>query len=133
MTRPARIPPDSGIDVFRKVLPVLVGPRLVSGTVDMHRVRTRNHRRRGFIFASMPIGHRTLLWWAAFVRTALAEKVDNVIVRFLQLRLREVTQHPFIPAMAVDDDDLLASVARHLVSSFLQKRQLQFVAVGDGP
>src|SRR5215469_1155690 len=35
--------------------------------------------------------------------------------------------------MAVDDYDLLATVARHLVGSFLQQVQLQPSAVGNGP
>ena len=34
--------------------------------------------------------------------------------------------------MAVDDENFLAAVARHLVGGFLQQRQLQVAAVGDG-
>src|SRR5580704_8712156 len=34
--------------------------------------------------------------------------------------------------MAVDDDDLLAAITRHLVGGFLKQRKLQIAAIGDG-
>ena len=73
-----------------------------------------------------------LLFGASRGRRELAENVDDIIVRLGQLRLRKVWQQTAIPAVAVDDKHLLAAVARHLVGGFLQQRQLQFAAIGNG-
>src|ERR1700693_454297 len=51
----------------------------------------------------------------------------------LQLTLREKRQQMLVAAMAIDDDDLLTAIARHLVRGLLQERQLQLRAVGNRP
>ena len=46
--------------------------------------------------------------------------------------LREQRQQAFVAAVAVDDEDFLAAVARHLLHRFLQQRELRAQAVGNG-
>ncbi len=71
---------------------------------------------------------------AALMRRAFVEDVDvdYVIVRLVELGLCEERQQAVVAAMAVDDQDLLAAVARHLVGGFLQERELHRAAVGHG-
>ena len=52
-------------------------------------------------------------------------------MRLLQLRLREERQQMFVAAVTIHDDDLLATIARHLVGGFLQELQLHLGAVSD--
>ena len=61
-----------------------------------------------------------------------SEDVDHVIARRGQLRLREQRQQALVAAVAIDDEDFLAAVARHLLHRFLQQRELRAQAVGDG-
>src|SRR6202162_5361347 len=50
-------------------------------------------------------------------------------MRLVQLRLREIGEQAVVSAVAVDDNYLLASVARHLVGSFLQESELRLATV----
>src|ERR1700746_1246378 len=58
--------------------------------------------------------------------------IDNVIVRLVELCLREIGKQAFVAAMAVDDENFSAAVAGHFVGGFLQKIQLNLPTVGDG-
>ena len=62
----------------------------------------------------------------------VVENIDHIVVRLIELRLREEWQQVFVAAVAVDDDYFLAAVARHLVGGFLQQGELHLAAVGDG-
>jgi len=53
-------------------------------------------------------------------------------VRLVELRLREEGKQMLVSAVAVDDDDFLAAIARHLIGGFLKEFQLKFHAVRDG-
>ena len=54
----------------------------------------------------------------------LVEKIDHIIVGLIQLRLRKVGQQTIVSAVAIDDQDLLAAIASHLVRRRLQQGQL---------
>src|SRR2546425_5660837 len=49
----------------------------------------------------------------------------------IELGRRGVGQQVIVTAVAVDDDDFLAAVARHLIGGFLKQFQLEFQTVGD--
>src|ERR1043166_1103400 len=66
----------------------------------------------------------------ALVGTPL--NVDDVIVRLVELTLREIGKETFVAAVAVDDKNFFAAVTRHLVGGFLQEIKLNLTAVGDG-
>jgi hypothetical protein len=61
---------------------------------------------------------------------SVGDRVDDVVFRRFQRGLREKCNRIRVPAMAANDDDLLASVARHLGGGLLQELQLQVCAVG---
>ena len=61
------------------------------------------------------------------------ENVDDIIVRTIELRLGEEGKQMLVPSMAVHDDNLLATVARHFIGRFLEQLQLEFHAEGDSP
>src|ERR1043166_5199396 len=58
--------------------------------------------------------------------------VHDIVMGRGHLRLGEEGKQVIIPAMSVDDQDLLASVARHFVRSLLEEFQLQLRAVSHG-
>ena len=53
-------------------------------------------------------------------------------MRLVELRLREERQQAVVAAVAVDDQNFLAAVARHLVGGLLQQGELHGAAVGHG-
>src|SRR5207253_9965821 len=65
-------------------------------------------------------------------RRALSEDVDDIIVGFVELRLREEGEKAVVAAVTVDDQDFLAAIARHLVGGLLQQSELQVAAVSHG-
>ena len=65
-------------------------------------------------------------------RSGQAEDVDHVIAGAGELGLSEQREQAVVAAVAVDDDDLLAAVARHLAHRLLQQGELRRQAVGDG-
>ncbi len=58
--------------------------------------------------------------------------IDDVVVWFVELRLREIREKALVATVAVDDKNFFAAVAGHLVGGFLQEIQLNLPAVGDG-
>src|SRR6267143_404958 len=50
----------------------------------------------------------------------------------IEVRLGEEGKQMPVSAMTVDDDNLLAAIACHLIGRFLEQLQLEFHAVGDG-
>jgi hypothetical protein len=56
------------------------------------------------------------LFGASGRRSALVEKIDHVIVRFIQLRLGKVGQQTTIAAVAVDDQYFLAESSPSLAA-----------------
>src|SRR4051794_7805463 len=68
----------------------------------------------------------------SLVGRAFIEDVDDVVVRFIQLSLGEIREQALVAAMPVDDQNLLASVSRHLVARFLEQLELQSAAVRHG-
>ena len=73
-----------------------------------------------------------LLLRASVLRSALVENIDDVVVGLVELRLREEGQQAVVAAVAVDDQNFLAAVARHFVGGFLQESELHVAAVGHG-
>src|SRR5205823_5481270 len=65
-------------------------------------------------------------------RSALVEKINYIVVRLIQLRLRKVGKQTTVPPVAVNDQNFLAAIASHLVRSCLKQCQLQIAAVSDG-
>src|SRR5438874_644218 len=63
---------------------------------------------------------RSFLRRAASLRAALVKNVNHVIMRLVELRLRKVREQMLVPAVAINNDDLLAAVAGHLVGGLLQ-------------
>ena len=45
--------------------------------------------------------------------------IDDVVVWFVELRLREIREKAFVTAVAVDDKDFVAAITSHLVGGFL--------------
>src|ERR1035438_849077 len=131
MVRKSRVPPDAGVDIFGKILPMLVGAGFGRGPVDVNCVGARDHHLRSFAFAGVHVDG-SLLRWSARRWRALIENVDYIVVRLVELRLGEVREQVLVAAVSVDDDYLLASITRHLVGGFLQQRKLQIAAVSHG-
>ena len=51
--------------------------------------------------------------------------IHDVIVRFIELCLREVWKQAIVAAVTIHNDDLLATVARHLIGGLLQQLELK--------
>ena len=123
-----RVPPDAGVNVFGKLLALLVGPGLVFRTIEMNKVWTRDHHLRGLALSCVHIegvclGRTSLLW------SPLIKNVDDIVVRLVQLCLREIRKKTAIAAVTVDDQHLLAAIAGHLVGGLLQQGKLQAAAI----
>src|SRR5579863_3956454 len=73
--------------------------------------------------------------WNIRPRTAAEarETVDDIILRRIELRLTEILDQRIVAAVAINDQDLLAPVPRHLRDRFLQHLQLQVRAISDSP
>src|ERR1700678_2604441 len=48
----ARVPPDSGVNILRKIEPVLVGARFLASAILVNRIRASDHHLRSFAFSS---------------------------------------------------------------------------------
>src|SRR5580698_7201593 len=57
--------------------------------------------------------------------------INDIIMRSLQLRLREIREKILVTAVTINDDDLLAAVPAHFVGGFLQQIKLHVHAVGN--
>ena len=115
----ARVPPDAGVNPFGKILPVLVGAGLLVGTVLVHCVGARNHHFGSLALARMHIDG-SFFCRSAGSRRALIENVHHIVAQPVQLRLGEKRKQVLISPVAIDDDDLLASVSCHFVGRLLQ-------------
>src|SRR5882672_8315901 len=127
----AGIPPDPGVNRFRQNEALVVRAGFARGAVQMHKIWVRDERVGSFVFAGVIVDA------GGFFRTAGAaafavEDVHDIVVWLIHLRLREEGKQVLIAAVAVDDDDFLAAVARHLVGGFLKQPQLKLHAVGHG-
>src|SRR2546422_7824634 len=72
----------------------------------------------------MHIGRGVRLVFRLALRAARDSKdVHDVIMRRLELRLREKGEQAVVAAVTVDDDDFPAAIACHLVGRFLQQLQ----------
>jgi len=125
------VPPDSGIDVLRQLCrprsprtrawPDPDAPvrdaRSASPRFRLHRRASRGHY-------SSP--------WSARRRLHSAEHIHHIVMGLFQLALSKERQQVFVSAVPVHDDDLLTTVARHLVGGFLQQLQLELPAVRNG-
>src|SRR5277367_3146498 len=127
----SRVPPDSGVHVVRQIHAFLIGSGFACGAVLMHQVGARDHHGGGLGFACVHI-YVVFFYWAALGFFAAPLHVDYVIVRLIELGLREIWEQVFVAAVAIHDDDFFAAVAGHFVGGFLQQLQLQIGAVGDG-
>src|SRR5579862_7801095 len=131
MVGESRVPPDAGVNIFGNFLASLVCAGFVGRAVLVNEIGTRNHHLRSFAFAGMHVDLR-LLGGTALLGRALVENIDDVIVRLVELSLREIGKQAVVAAVSVDDQNFLAAVAGHLVGGFLQQCELQAAAVGHG-
>src|SRR5580765_2558597 len=127
----ARVPPDSGVDVLWNLLSCLIRSRFAGSPVGMHEFGMRDHHLRRLALAGMHIefvgSSRTSVLRCAFVKY-----VDDIVMRLIKLRLCEKRQQAVIASVAVDDQDLLTSIARHLICRFLEEGELQSAAESHG-
>src|SRR5215469_1558624 len=68
---------------------------------------------------------RTAILWGPFVK-----HVHNIVMRLVELRLCKVRKQAAVASVAVDDQNFLAAVTRHLVGGFLEECELESAAVG---
>src|SRR5579864_1924596 len=127
----ACVPPDSGVDIFGKLLASLIGAGFAGGAVLVNEIGTGDHHLGGFAFAGVHVD-LGLLCWTALLGRAFVENVDHVVVRLVELGLGEVREQALVAAMAVDNQNFLAAVARPLVGSLLQQGELKAAAVRHG-
>ena len=97
----------------------------------MNEVGARDEGVSSFGFTGVLIDFALQRRTAGRIRRAIHD-VDDVVAASGELRLREEGQQVVVTAVAVDDQDLLAAVARHFVGGFLQEFKLYVRAVGDG-
>ena len=135
MIRETRVPPDARINAGRQVEPLQVFPGLFTRAFRMRRARPRRHQIGDFAFARVPVharfGRRRRRIRIRRRPAVPRHRVHHVILRRIELALREELQQIRIPAVPVDDDHFPAAVPRHLGHRLLQQFQLQFRAVGD--
>ena len=85
----------------------------------MNKFRMRDHHFGSFTLPCMHV-YLGLLRWTTVRRSPFIKNVDNVVAGLVELRLRKIGQQAFVAAVAVDNQDLFAAVAPHLVGRFLQ-------------
>src|SRR5260370_14958408 len=115
----AGVPPDAGVYIFGQGQAFLVGAGFGGGAFDVNEVGPRDHSVRGFVFTRVIIDARRFFGRAARMASLAVKTVDHIVVRTIKLRLRKEGQQMLIPAVAVDDDNLLTTVARHFIGRFL--------------
>src|SRR5256885_1097141 len=69
-------------------------------------------------------------WRTAFAAAPASEHVDDIIMWAIELALGKIRNQVLISSVAIDDDNLLASIASHLIRGFLKQAKLQLHAVG---
>src|SRR5690349_17980663 len=97
----------------------------------MNKVWTRNHHLRRFALAGMHVQF-VGAGWTSMSRRALVEDVDHIVMRFIELCLREIRQEAVVASVAIHNQDLFAAIAGHLIRRFLEKGKLKTTAVGHG-
>src|SRR5438094_1457775 len=107
----ARVPPDSCVEKFRQVLPLLVRAGLALGPVNVREFRMRVECVGAFVFASMVINAGGFFRWSARAAALAIEHVNDIILRVRHLRLGEVGKQVLVSAVAVHDDNFLAAIA----------------------
>ena len=128
----AAVPPDAGVDVFGQAEVLLVAAGFAGGAIEVDEVGVGDHGVRGFVLASVVIDAGGFLFRAAGLAAFAVENVDDIVVGLIELSLGEKGKQMLVAAVAVDDEDLLAAVARHFIGGFLEQLQLEFHTVGDG-
>ncbi len=127
-----RVPPNACVDLFGEFDAALVSAGFLLGAIEMDEAGVRDQGVGGLVFASVVINARGFFPGAARAIALANDGVNNIVVWFVELRLREVGNKAFVAAVAVDDEDFLATVAGHLVGGFLEKPELEVAAVGNG-
>src|SRR5207245_2767279 len=129
--REARVPPDAGVEAVRELQARLIGTRFLWRAIEMYEVGSGDHAHGRFALAGMHI-RRRIRFVLRLTRAAArdSQHVHDVIMRRLELRLREKGEQAVVAAVTVHDDDLLAAIAGHLVGRFLEQLELQSPAVG---
>src|SRR5262249_7264273 len=94
-------------------------------------VGMRNHGVGGLVFAGVVVNAGGFFAGAALAVAFADDGVDDVVAGGIEQRLVGVGNQAFVAAVAVDDEDFLASVARHFVGGFLEEFELEVAAVGD--
>src|SRR5258705_4887747 len=125
-----RVPPDPGVDGVREGILLLVGAGFLIHAIHVNEIRMRNHGVGGFGLAGVHIE------WVFFqcvfrLRVGAPLNIDDVVVRAIKLRLREIGKKTLVAAVAVDDKNFLTAIAGHFVSGFLKKVELYLAAVSD--
>src|SRR4029077_1045704 len=128
----AGVPPDAGVYIFGQVQAFLVGAGFGGGAFDVDQVGPRDHSVRGFVLTGVIIDACRFLWWPAGAASPAVENVNDIVVWPIELRLGKEGNQVLVPAVAVDNHNLLAALARHFIRRFLEQLQLQFHAIGDG-
>src|SRR5579885_200956 len=127
----SRVPPDASVDIVREFHTLLVGAGFVPGPIYVNQVRAGDEHVGGFGFAGMPV--RPLLLSSNLLCGFVAPwHVNDIIMRRIELRLGEIRKQVLGAAVAIDNEDFLAAVARHFIGSGLEKLHLQFGVVSDG-
>src|SRR5579864_8285172 len=104
MVGEACVPPDSGVDIFGKLLASLIGAGFAGGAVLVNEIGTGDHHLGGFAFAGVHVDLR-LFRWTASLRRAFVENVNDIVVRLVELGLREVREQALVAAMAVNNQN----------------------------
>ena len=94
---------------------------VVVGVEDQeHEIGMRNDGVRSFGLACVHV-ERIFLQRVFRMGVLSPLHVDHVVVRLIELRLREIGQKTFVASMTVDEEHFFAAVTRHLVGGFLQQ------------
>lgn len=127
----AGIPPNAGVEVFRKMEAILIGAGFAGGAAEVDEIGARKHGVGGFVFTGMVIDAGGFFRGCAGTGALAVEDVNDIVAGLIEQSLREEGKEMLVAAVAVDNDDFLAAVAGHLVGGFLKELELEAARVSD--
>src|ERR1043166_2461772 len=98
------VPPDAGVNGFRKRIVFLVCAGFLAGAIQVDEAGARNHGIGGFGLAGVHV-EGILLQRIARLFVGAVLNVHDVVVGLFKLRLREQRQQAFVAAVAVGADE----------------------------
>src|SRR5262249_22328424 len=101
------------------MLAILIRARLGGSAIQMHQVRPRNEHVGSLILTRVTIHGGRLRSWPARPAPPPNQRIDNIIVRPIELALREEGKQVLISSVTIHDDHFFAAVPSHFVRGLL--------------